>query len=339
MKKVSVIVPIYNGEKFVLKFVDNIKKQNYTNIELILVDDGSTDNTWEIIKKCKNEIDNVITIRQRNQGVSVARNNGLRKATGDYVIFVDVDDDFEVNYISKFVQVANENNAEVVLCNYNEIYSNNEIIKKTLPWKNKILYNEEIRNILVKKMLISGEDNIKGLVWRTFIKKELLDKINLKFIPGIKLAEDLLFCIELFSNCKKIYILEDYLYNYHIYSNSSLNRYYENYIYDQEIYYENLKKILKRNDLFNKYENIYLKENSKIYSYCISNAIRSNDFHKINSEIDLIRIKVKNNKEIKQNASKLNKIVYTLLIYNMKHLIITIYTAKEKIRKRKYMNR
>ena len=121
MCKVSVVVPVYNSEKFLEYCIQSILNQTYTNIELILVNDGSTDNSLNICAKYKLEDDRVVVINQKNMGVSVARNNGIIHATGEYLQFVDSDDFVDINMTEKLIYAAKENKASMVICGYRSI--------------------------------------------------------------------------------------------------------------------------------------------------------------------------------------------------------------------------
>ena len=116
--KISIIVPIYNVSYYLDNCIESITKQTYSNLEIILVNDGSTDNSNDICQKWE-KIDKRITyINQKNSGVSVARNNGIKKATGKYISFVDGDDYLEINFIKTLYNFTVKNNVDVSICDY-----------------------------------------------------------------------------------------------------------------------------------------------------------------------------------------------------------------------------
>ena len=117
-KKVSIIVPVYNSEKTILRCLDSILNQTYKNIEIIIVDDGSTDNSYNLIKSRLNNDHRIKLIKKENTGVSDSRNNGLEITTGEYVTFIDSDDWIELNLIEKMVEVLEKENVDIVCCNY-----------------------------------------------------------------------------------------------------------------------------------------------------------------------------------------------------------------------------
>ena len=115
MKKVSIIVPVYNVDKYIRNTLESILKQDYQNKEIIIIDDGSTDKSLEICNNILYERKNVKIIHQNNLGVSVARNKGLENATGDYIMFVDADDILERDMISTLVKIMDGKNADIAM--------------------------------------------------------------------------------------------------------------------------------------------------------------------------------------------------------------------------------
>lgn len=109
MIKYSFIVPVYNTEKYLKKCLDSLVNQTFDNFEIIIVNDGSIDKSSEIIKKYKEKYSNIKSIEQKNQGLSMARNNGVKKASGDYLIFVDSDDYIETNLLEEVDKVIGDN--------------------------------------------------------------------------------------------------------------------------------------------------------------------------------------------------------------------------------------
>ena len=123
---VSIVVPIYNAENYLTKCIYSIIKQTYKNIEIILVNDGSTDNSLKICETFALNDKRIIIISQKNMGVSTARNIGINVAKGEYISFVDSDDTIEDNYIQELVDNSNSGKVDVVICGYNDIYTNNK---------------------------------------------------------------------------------------------------------------------------------------------------------------------------------------------------------------------
>ena len=122
--KVSVIVPVYNVGKYLEECLNSIINQTYKDIEMVIVNDGSTDNSLDIIEKFKNKDNRIKLINQINKGVSVARNIGLLNSTGNYIFFVDPDDYIEIDCINKLVEKINIDRSEMVIFNYIKVFDN-----------------------------------------------------------------------------------------------------------------------------------------------------------------------------------------------------------------------
>ena len=119
---ISIIVPVYNTGKYLEKCLESIISQSLTNFEVICIDDGSTDNSYDILTTYKEKYNNFKIIYQENQGVAIARNNGLKYANGDYIIFIDSDDFITNDYLEKLYNESIITNADVVICNFYRYY-------------------------------------------------------------------------------------------------------------------------------------------------------------------------------------------------------------------------
>ena len=128
MKKVSIIVPIYNAEEYLPKCIDSLINQTYQNIEIILLNDGSTDNTQNIIASYKDK--RIIAINKKNTGIADTRNEGIKKSTGEYIMFVDSDDYLELNSIELLIKKLEKDKSDIVMFNYQLIIL--VLLKKTL---------------------------------------------------------------------------------------------------------------------------------------------------------------------------------------------------------------
>lgn len=145
MNKVSIIIPIFNMEKYLNKCIESILKQTYKNIEIILINDGSTDCSEQIVIEWAKKDSRIIYVYQENKGSGIARNNGLSKATGKYVVFVDPDDWIEEDAIEQFVFQMERNNPDLIIaCAYNEYFDKNG---KILEIKKDNFLNEYMNDI------------------------------------------------------------------------------------------------------------------------------------------------------------------------------------------------
>ncbi len=203
---ISIIIAAYNAEQHIGELFESLYAQIYKNIEIIVVNDGSSDLTSEIIEKNKSIDNRIQLINQENAGVSAARNRGLFIAKGDYVIFIDADDIMDKYMIVRLVENAQKTNADISICNI-KCCKNIEEAKCA----NRI--NDCIKiekNDALKKFLL-GRD-IKSGAWNKLIKRNLLDGIY--FEEGRKMNEDKYFCFQLLLKCKNLVYTSDSLYYY-----------------------------------------------------------------------------------------------------------------------------
>lgn len=210
---ISIIVPVYNVEKYLNKCIESIIKQTYKNIEIILIDDGSTDNCGKICDEYK-KIDNRIkVIHKENEGVSSARNIGIQNSNGNYIGFVDSDDYIEKDMYEKLVnEMKLDKDLSIAICGVNDISEEGIIL-------NNSKYNKEI--ILDRETFfieILNEENINAVIWNKLFKKELFS--NVKFNEQTKIAEDLELFLNIIDRINKVKIIPNKLYNWLVRKNS-----------------------------------------------------------------------------------------------------------------------
>ena len=128
MSKVSVIVPVYKVEKYLKTCINSIRNQTYTDIEIILVDDGSPDMCGKICDEFKREDNRIVVVHKTNEGLGRARNSGLDVASGEFICFVDSDDWLVESAIEKWVYYVNKHNADIVMCNFDKVNDNGECL-------------------------------------------------------------------------------------------------------------------------------------------------------------------------------------------------------------------
>ena len=267
---ISIIVPVYNVEKYLQKCIQSIINQTYKNIEIILVDDGSKDNSGKICDEFK-QIDNRIkVIHKENGGLSDARNAGLKIAKGEYIGFVDSDDYIAQDMFETLYKLAKENNADISIVSFYEIY-NGKVIGvrdfKSLEEMDKI---EAMKELLI-------DSKIQSYAWNKLFKKELFENIE---FPTNKNFEDIATTLLLFEKANKVMLLEDPKYYYVRRDNSIIGtRNYKTYkdyldvIYDKYIYLNGKYAEL---DLYNAYNFII----NMIWVYTIIVAFDLDELYK-----------------------------------------------------------
>lgn len=204
---VSIIVPVYNTQIYLERCIKSLLNQEYTNIEIILIDDGSSDNSLFICERYKKD-DRVVVIHQENSGVSMARNKGLDRARGDYISFVDSDDFVSPYFISHAVDKMERCQADIVLFDFYQIKNNKSAIP--VPDFHK-RYGNELKNgnIDIKKLLIA--DFIPNYMWNKLFKRSLWDTIR---FPIQYKYEDLFILMYILNKAEIIVYLPERLYYY-----------------------------------------------------------------------------------------------------------------------------
>lgn len=209
MKKVSIIIPVYNSAETLEKCLDSVICQSYKNIEIICVNDGSTDNSVNIIKKYLKKDTRINFINQKiNSGPAVTKNTGITAATGDYLAFVDSDDYINIDMIEKMVSYAEKNELDIVRCHYNN-YVDGNLINQKFPFDTCVLKLKQKEKFL--NMLLNGD--IPAYMQLIMINKKLFRKNKIS-IGDKYYLEDLLLYIKLLSLTDKIGIVNIPLYNY-----------------------------------------------------------------------------------------------------------------------------
>ena len=209
---ISVIVPVYNVEKYIEKCLKSLVEQTLKNIEIIIVNDGSTDNSKKIISKFAEKYSNIKYYEKTNGGLSSARNYGIKYANGEYVAFLDSDDYVEKNLYELMYKKALQENSDMVECDFIwEYYGKNGEIVKTKKDKRKKF-----------KTLNQYVKNARVVAWNKLIKKQIIDDFNIRFPEGL-IYEDIEFFYKLFPHLNKISYVNIYGIHYVQRNGSILN--------------------------------------------------------------------------------------------------------------------
>lgn len=275
MIKVSIIVPVYNAEGYIEKCLDSLIAQTLKEIEIIAIDDGSTDNTSKLLMKYK---DRIKIIHQKNKGVASARNRGLKEAKGEYIAFVDSDDWVNEDMLKKLYQKAKSQNFDCVMCNFS--YVDDEKI-----WDGTIMPSNDIIDLSAKKKFLI---TMFPVIWNKIYKREKI--VKFKFKDGVW-AEDVEYLYRILTNIDNIGVINDKLYYYYQRLKS------ESRLYDERIYsyihnFNGIIDFYKKNNLYKEYklelEYCYVRyiyatfvkratyfENKKDYKKAVDTAIKN----------------------------------------------------------------
>lgn len=251
MKLVSVIIPAYKTEKYIERCLKSVLDQTYTNLEVIVIDDGSPDNLYKIVEKYARLDSRIKLIRQENRGAAASRNHGLRKSRGDYIIFVDSDDYLEPNAIELLVNKISTENADVVMPDrYTKVGLDGKKSEELLftNYKKYKTVEDFVVNIIIGQ----------GRAWRVssvLYDANIIRNYNIKFPEG-HIAEDVVFNLEFLSNANKISFLEYPTLNVNKRPDSVTGTYHENILDTYILIDEKAKEYIKKTGYDIKYGEI-----------------------------------------------------------------------------------
>lgn len=268
---ISLIVPVYNTECYLERCIESIISQDYPNIEVILVNDGSEDNSKDIIQSYSKKYNNIICIEQENRGVGAARNTGMRNATGDYISFVDSDDVLYSDYCSYLMNIIG--NADIAIAGRDK-YINDAYFESNTA--SHIMTVDAIEAI---KYSFSGTYNTRP-AWGKLFKRKIVEDIF--FVEG-HIFEEIRYAIDTFSVAKKVVFADKDLYSYRIREGSIMTSNQERQIKDFTLSLEYVFKVLCRKHIY--------EDCKEEFKYNISTGIARNVnmFRKSNIDVELFK--------------------------------------------------
>lgn len=270
--QVSIIVPAYNVENYIERCLNSLVNQTFKDIEIITINDGSTDKSLELLNKYAKEDIRVSVIDLGDEGVSYCRNLGVEKANGKYIMFVDSDDWIDSNMIEAMYKKAEENKLDLVMCSYIREFKDHSKEKRfNLP--EEIIYKEDkVKNELLRKLVGPVKEELSnpemldalGTVWGKLYRADILKENKLKFVDlsEIGSAEDTLFNIFTFNYLKKVMFLNKPMYHYWRDNPKSVTSQYN-------------PKLKEQRKVFFKYISDFLKENNfvQVFEEALNNRI------------------------------------------------------------------
>lgn len=262
---ISVIIPVFNNQKYILECIDSVLLQTFQNFEVIIIDDHSTDNTKNLI--CEKYLTNkqIRLFENKGKGVSSARNYGLEISKGEYIMFLDSDDRLKKNCLEVSYKKLVEKDADIVKFNYYKIFEKQSIKNSVVFSKDKLIVNSDFERIIYPLFLNSYKLNN---VWGQLISKRKIG--NLLFDEDLLMGEDLKFNLNLYTSCERILFINEWLLEYRYNPNGTTNSYSINTV---------LKKI---NDVFSAYYEIYIVGKEKKY---VSSEINEKIYKRILNEV------------------------------------------------------
>ena len=252
--RVSIIVPVYNAAPYLMQCVDSLTNQTLKETEIILINDGSTDDSLAVCIELASKDDRIRLIDKPNGGVSEARNDGLRAANGAYVGFVDPDDWVDADMYERMLATLTAAQADICMCNY--VKETKEGTVPILMKQSEIIEKESIlgdivANVIAKSSFRSGETDIMGSVCRLLVSRELLERENIWFDKDVAFMEDLLVCVEAFLKCERIAIDGGAYYHYRVHESSTVMAFKPQFYQRQKQAFAKLQELLVREGVTN----------------------------------------------------------------------------------------
>lgn len=270
--QVSIIVPVYNVENYIERCLNSLVNQTFKDIEIITINDGSTDKSLELLNKYAKEDIRVSVIDLGDEGVSYCRNLGIEKANGKYIMFVDSDDWIDSNMVEVMYKKAEENNLDLVMCSYIREFKDHSK-EKIFNFPEEIIYKgNEVKNELLRKLVGPIKEELSnpelldalGTVWGKLYRVDILKENKLKFVDlkEIGSAEDTLFNIFTFNYLKKVMFLNKPMYHYWRDNPKSVTSQYN-------------PKLKEQRKVFFKYISDFIKENNfeQVFEEALNNRI------------------------------------------------------------------
>lgn len=334
---VSAIIPVYNSEEFLEACIESLRNQTLKEIEMIFINDGSTDGSLDILRKYEKIDSRIKIIDQKNSGPSAARNRGIEIVTGDYISFIDSDDLIDKDMYKDMYEIASLDNSDAVICDMKMFEDENELYIRGLRYSNNKYDRKEIHNKIFKELLSNSQFNSMA---NKIYKKSIIKEEHIRLDERIYYAEDWLFNMKFFQVSNKVSYINECYYYYRRGHESSSSLYKQDtfekvglWIYRMRKKYAkelNMNPYLAVDDLFKviihciisefRRLDINLKDKFKNVSYIVN----SKECEEAIDNIDLYRLK---NKEKFLYYSIKHKVLILILIY------VLVGRIKEKIYK------
>ena len=249
---ISIVIPIYNVEKYLEKCLSTVVNQTYENLEIILVDDGSVDNSGKICDKYKEKDLRIKVIHKENGGLSDARNVGIKVATGKYIAFLDADDYVALNMYEKLYNIVKKEKAEIGISGYSRIDENNKETQYPLDAEKYPKDRNILCNMIGTLPTEAKDINIGMSVWKCLYNLDIIKENKLFFkSEKVYISEDIIFQIEYFGYVNKVGLVRDPLYKYRYHENSLSIKYKEDRFEKQKVLYLKEKDMLEKKGWLN----------------------------------------------------------------------------------------
>jgi glycosyltransferase involved in cell wall biosynthesis len=338
---VSIIVPVYNVEKYLVQCLETLLAQTLTDIEVIAVNDGSTDSSPEILENYAAKDNRLKIINKSNGGPSDARNVGLNAVRGEYIGFIDADDWIEKEMYEIMFNTANKNNTDIVVCNFIREFQNGTFGLHNMPITYGRIYNKiDIQKEIVSKMIgiPTYQEDYQSIiasfnsVCKNIYRRDLIIANKIWFVSEQFFAEDMLFNLQAYCLATSLIATDNFLYHYRYSSDSLVTKYRHNMLGMHLNLYWYIREFLNSHDMRNDYT-------TQLYGrICIDTVLLFNNIMKKNNPAGFIK-KWHQTKEILNNPVIIdafnnfsfhqfpfkNKVFFTLAKYRMALSVLVLY--------------
>lgn len=337
---VSVIVPVYNVELYLNQCISSIVNQTYRKIEIILVDDGSTDTCYDLCEEWKERDERIIVIHKSNQGLGLARNTGLEVASGDYVSFIDSDDFVNASFVEKLITKAIQTSADTVYCNFYRYLAEDKIYEVKSCYNDQLFCGKDVYQNVMMEMIGSlpscNEDRYFPMSsCLSIYSMELINKYEIRFISErLVMCEDILFNVDYLKVAKKVACIDECLYFYRLNSNSlsqsfNAGRFEKGKLLNYELN-NRLSQFLDRDQYILRTQRMFLG----VVRHCIRAAVNEKSINS-SSELrkycrDLIVVEILNEYPI--NQSPIIHRIFNTMVKNESVQLLKVIVGFERLR-------
>ena len=291
---ISVIIPVFNNAKDIGRCLQSILKQPFDDLEVLVIDDGSTDESIEIIKSYTTKSASIKFYQEQHQGVSTARNVGIEAAQGEYILFFDADDEIEYNYIPNIADKAKCSRADILLWGIKRCFADGRIEEWKLDGKKILGRKDFLENLPYEQY--GRHEGIYGFVSNKLVKRDIVNCFHLRFDRTLNLMEDYSFFLDCYAHCETFMCLSETGYRYKIHDNHLEGH------RPREVSYMQLIDVhTKCIDLLKK-EGVWTTSNEQILYGVIGNFVLAM----------FLEMKVVNSSLIKDNLSFVRKSPYSI---------------------------
>ena len=241
MPKISIIVPVYKTADKLARCINSFLKQTFYDFELILVDDGSPDDSGRICDEYAEKDNRIKAIHQVNSGVSAARNAGIKTAKGKYIGFADSDDYVSENHLAALISTAECSNVDIAMCNYNFAKENGAFTKMCHGFDEGTIFDENgIKNILYRNIFVNKDTTGYFSLWNKIFKQSLIVEYGILMREDMSFGEDMLFVLDCLKHCRNIAFTENAGYYYYMAESGLFSKYRRDFINNISICYNEI---------------------------------------------------------------------------------------------------